>query len=442
MVKKPLLLLAVLLTALSSPAHGAGNSIYANMEKGPDGRYQITEITNKESKLDLKDLAPVGYNTQKWDCSHAFWGKYRVSPKECAPADIEFRTSEKKLLPTLLLGVMTGGITLVLGVVKEESVFDKNAFDKAVSEALAVSGLDVTRDAIIGQYQLIREMANKYNLEINGFFRQYTDEYYSKSPKRAINKQIIDRSGYYREDDLLKDVIIKISLRHMAPMEHDKYSIEEFSVPPSEIEGKLDALKKEMKETFARNKAEYHRRLRQEISVFDVVCGPEVMSPYHIRYECPKTVPIESADVPEATAIVVSKDFRNIFPLYAEEDEFLRVTLASNTITIENRSGKDVQIKSASMVYNGKKSVVYTGEDSRSGIKPLAPNAASQSIVPFKRLMNNDIAKEAEFREMTREKAKKIAINFAIEIRYKVGEEGAERTLFQKKEFRLEDLIG
>lgn len=441
MLKK--IFITLVLCLFSGPSFADDTKLYANIVKGADGKYVITEITTDENKIDLSNLQPVGYDTATWDCSKILFGStsFDDGNKECMPAGSEFRAANVKWLPTIFTGLTTSGISLLVGLTKVESSFDIDSYNKALKEALESSGLDKKRELYLRKYTRLLVLSEKYNEELKELYNKYTKDY-NLSTQR-LEKRLIDLSGYYKKDDLLLDVLIKVNRKTLSSLTPPKYKPASFSAPPREFENKLQEIEDYMTVAFKREKALYEDKLKLATAVFDITCGPEYMQPYHIRYECPRTVQNSVSYVPgsqEAKAIILSKDFTSVFPpSYTLEDMNLKMSFTKDSVLFENKTGKDLNLLSITLYYNGKTSNYSPEKESR--IKELPPYAKSDKVLSVKKLVNKQIEKEAEFKEVTSEIARRTKVDFRMTIKYRVDGDNGDKVLIDKKEYSLEELI-
>lgn len=403
--------------------------IYSDLVKGSDGKYIITRITTDEDKVDLTTMKPVGFNQKKWDCSRMLFGRFQFSDhRDCIPPGSEFRTGAVSPLATALLGAGTLGASMLFGVIIEESVFDMDAFHKALSEALASAGLEGKREALIKKYSILNRNIEEQNEELSELFSRYKDEYYgSKAVK--VDKQVVDASGLYN-NDLYLDLIIRVNRNSLSELQPAKNRPVTFSVPPEELEPLL----KKIEESFKDEKLAYEEQLKSAVKEYPLFCGPEYMEPYRIRYECPKSVQASANGTVAAKAVILSKDVKNAFPYsFSAEDANLKVTFGKGKFTFENRSEKPIKVIDISLGYNGKSSKV--------GSRPvdLPPGAKLDTTTLFK-AVNSDLEKEAAFKALTLEASEKINIAFSMNIKYALSG-GEVNLLAGSRDFRLSDII-
>ncbi|MBI1911158.1 MAG: hypothetical protein HYS21_04075 [Deltaproteobacteria bacterium] len=428
---KQLLLLIIISLSVVRPAFSTDKPIlYTDLIKGADGSYTISEISAKENKIELTTLKPVGFETGKWDCSKILFGKYYITDnKKCIPDGSQFRAERFRLLPTVFLGAATAGISLVLGLTVQESVFDQDQFEKAVNQAFDNSGLSKNRDKIVQSYERIFTMGERYNEDLSFMLRKYTEEYNHSVPQ--TDKILIDESGLY-SNDILVDVIIKTNKNHIAMIQAPKYEFSSFYVSLPEFDEKV----KSLEEYFHTSKADYEDKLRSASATYNVICGPDYMPPYHLRYECPPMIPRETLKPSQLTAIIESKDLSNIFPgNFPLENGSFKALFNRDQITIQNKD-KNLKILKITLTYNGKTSSVAFDNDSRA--QELAP--LEKRNIPASRLMTKEIEKASEYKEMTVKKAAKEKLSFGLSIEYKL-DKGELKTLSDTREFRVEELM-
>lgn len=440
MIKKILSFTLIMLPFLTAGLAGAAEPLFANLVKGADGKYTITEVTNSADKINLLTLEPVGFNSSVIDCTRAFFGavQFNDNGDKCSEKG-EFRTKTIRFGPTVLLGITTMGLSLVAGIVKIESVFDTKAYDRAVKEALKSTGLDKSRGRLIQQYSRIYSLSENYNRDLKELFRIYSEEYRGANPQ-ITDKKIVDLSGYYNEDDLLVDALVRIDKKTLSGMEAAKFSVSNFTATPAGLEEKLTEIEKTLPASFKEYRESYEKGFKSATVDYGVVCGPEYLKPYHIRYECPKTISASASGTEhKARAIIISKDFEEVFPLpFIAENEDLKVTFNKNDLLFENRQSQPVKILSISLSYNGKTSVISFAPDEKRA--HITPRAQSNVVASTKKLINNEITKAAAFKDVTKEVANKTRVSFGLSIKYSVGEK-EPGALYSLKEFTLAELL-
>jgi hypothetical protein len=441
MIKKISLFLAISLVLLVQSAEAANQPLYANLVKDENGRYTITEITSYKNSIDLRNLSPVGFDSSVIDCSTAFFGSsgFNDNADKCKPDLTEFRTKKIRLGPTILLGLTTLGISLLLGVVKVESVFDYNAFDKAVAEALVNSGVSGNRTAFVERYTRVHNQTKVYDKSLENLFMEYDDNY-SVSP-HPIEKTIEDRSGYLNREELYFEILVKVNRKKIGGLKPQPYQLPDFAASPEDFESRITEYEEDLKAALKDNTDNFEKKLREATSAYDVSCGPAFMKPYHLSYECPETIPSNPDPAAKLTAkvIVLSKDFDSVFPLYTVENGDLKVTFTKNRVLFENKTKSVLKILSVTVRYNDKVSTFDTAE--RHGTYEVMPMNESETVVTVKKILSHEIEKAADYKEVSKEKAQTTKLAFGMDIKYSLGDTELEQTLSGVKEYRLAEVL-
>lgn len=402
--------------------------LYADMAKGEDGRYYITRISTEKDRIDLITLKPLGFDQKRWDCSSMLYGKFAFSDhRDCVPPGSEFRTSVKRPLPTALLGATTLGASIIFGIVIEESVFDETAYNNALSDALRNSGLEGRREELIKRYMSLTEMAEERNEELSEMFRKYRDEYYNSTAPAKVAKQIEDVSGLYT-GDLYADMIIRVNRNALTELKPASTGSVVISGTPEEFEARLAALEGSMHV----ERTDLETSLRNATKDYPVICGPEHLEPYNIKYECPQRITGAQEAAPVAKAIIVSKNISGALPeLFEAEDESLKVVFKKGKLYIENRTGEMVSVTGASLKYRDSSAKSMKAAE-------VPPRSAIDATALY-RLVTPEIEKAAIFANMTLNEAEKTPVDFALSVAYEQNNE--KKTLKTEKVFRLADLI-
>jgi len=431
----------ILLTLLSlfPPLHGSAFGarsharserphLYADMAKGADGRYYITKITTEKSRIDFMTLGPLDFDQTEWDCSRMLFGSFAFSDhRDCVPPGSEFRTSATRPLPTVLLGASTLGASMIFGIIIEESVFDRGAYDRAVAEALRNSGLEGKREELLKRFMALTDIMDDRNEELSEMFSKYRDEYYNGAAPAKVEKRIDDESGLYT-DDLYADILIRINRNALSELKPPGTASVSITGTPAEFEERLSAIEASLQV----ERSDLESALKNATRDYPVFCGPEHLEPYHLKYDCPSRVTGARGEMPVARAIIVSKDIKGALPDTLEaEDTSLRVIFQKGRLFIENRTAEKLNITGASLSYRG---------SSSKALKPaeVPPSSRIDATVLYK-LLTPEIEKAASFTNMTLKEAEKTPIGVSLSVTYE--RENEKKTLTGEHVFRLSDLI-
>lgn len=398
------------------------------MSKGVDGKYYIAKISTEKSRIDFMTLEPLGFDQAKWDCSRMFFGSFAFSDyRECVPPGSEFRTSVTRSLPTFLLGATTLGASMIFGIIIEESVFDRGAYDRAVAEAIKNSGLETKREELLKRFMALTDVVEDRTEELSEMFMKYRDEYYGNNALAKVEKRIDDESGLYA-NDLYADVIIRINRNALTELKPPGKGNVSITGTPAEFEERLAAIEASMQV----ERSDLESALKNATRDYPVFCGPEHLEPYHIKYDCPSRVTGAQGTPPVARAIIVSKDVKGALPDTLEaEDKSLKVVFQKGRLFIENRTDEKLNVTGASLSYRG---------SSAKTTKPaeVPPSSRIDATVLYK-LLTPEIEKAASFTNMTLKEAEKTPVGVSLSVTYE--QENEKKTLTGERVFRLSDLI-
>lgn len=427
-----ILALISLIPSLAGHSLAAGAAerprLYADMARGEDGRWRITRITTQESRIDFITLKPVGFDQSKWDCSKMLFGAFAFSDhRECVPAGSEFRTTATRKLPTALLGASTLGASMLFGLIVEESVFDDKAFERAVAEALTNSGLEDRREELIKRFISIAEVVEEREEDLAELFRKYKDEYYMSTVPSKVEKRIEDASGLYT-GDLYADMIIRVNRNHLVEYRPAPAGLLSISGTPEEFEARLAAIEASL----GSRRADLEDRLKSSTRDFTVICGPEHIEPYHLKYDCPSKITGAEGERPVAVATVVSRDIKRALPEVLEaEDASVKAVFRGGKLYIENRTGATISLAGASLNYRG--------SSARASRNAELPPMSSIDATAIYTLVTPEIEKAASFSGMTMKEAEKTPVEVSLTVVYEQHSE--KKTLRKDRVFRLSELI-
>lgn len=441
MIKKISVFLIISLLLLVRNAEAADQPLYADLVKDEHGNYTITEITSYKNSINLKNLSPAGFDSTIVDCSTAFFGSSGLKDNagKCEDNAAEFRRKKIRFGPTILLGITTFGISLLLGVMKVESVFDYKAFDRAVAEALINSGLSGNRAAIMERYTRVQNLTKMHDTALDNLFRGFNEEYRASST--MIEKTVEDRSGFLAKDELYLEILVKVNRKKVGDLKPRPYQLPVFTATPAYFDARMTQYEEDLKAAFKKETEDFVNEFKEATATVDVICGPDFVNPYHLSYDCPETIPSDQDPMARYTAkiVVLSKDFDGVFPLYTVENGDLKATFTKNKVLFENRTKSVLKIRSVTVRYNDKVSNFDTA--GRYGTYEVMPMAESDTVVPVTKVLSYEIEKASDYKNITKETAGTTKLVFGMDVRYTLGDEGVEHSLSGEKEYRLSELL-
>jgi len=130
---------------------------------------------------------------------------------------------------------------------------------------------------------------------------------------------------------------------------------------------------------------------------------------------------------------IISKSFKNIYPVYANEDAAIRMEFDGNDeIRFINKTNNFIQIKSISIYYND--------EISTSNLSTpieLPPRAITKEYLSVNKYVLSNVKKFTNYKDMTRDNAANRLISFGFAIKYKLSDQNIDKSLYKQNNYNL-----
>ena len=397
--------------------------------KDVDGKYVINKITSTgiEKSIRLNDLTPE-FNTRSYNCGEE---KSLVAQTACRDLPEFFDTNLK----------------YHKRYAYREANFSPSLYQNALKEALK----DVDRKGLIEKYQHLVEYRDKVKqiysqknhdnqVKSDGLYDKYSTEYEAKFNRIKVVLNIQDGSGFY---DNSRDSYKFVSF--------SKNNIER-DIPPSfyikldtDLNGYDNALSKISKEIDANSVIDndhvdqYEKYLVDQISKDIVISKASItrLGDYAIEVTAPDRINIASTASPEIPVKLafLSKDFFRVYPKSNISDKYINLVFDGASLTISNLSDNFLEVKSIS-VYQDNNILTRTYS------KPIElPPQSKMDQINIDDFKSDTTRLQRDYLNMTALLAKSTNINFGFAVKYKVGDQNIEKTLFKKNSYSLYDML-
>lgn len=389
------------------------NPLYAQLEK-VDGKYIVTKVSNTEYlTFKLNDLSHK-FDTKEYVCKFSY-GKLVSGPSDkCKDDENIFRKVKVNAAMTGFATIFTLGISAIAGTTYGNSIFDSEAYNKAVEEGLNMSN--------INRQQLLEEYDNFMD-SLNALRNQYSNEYesYLKNNIKIVH-QIRDESGFYKNDINLSSL----------------YSINKNHIPQA-IEIAFNPSVEAYKTVFNNLLKSYEDRLKSITSNYQVNYYSQKIGGYMVEIVGPSSIPYKKDEIQNIPVIFIirSKDFENIYPKYINEDNALRVEFDGKKINFVNKTDNFIQVKSISVYYNAEISNFNLGDKAIE----LPPQAFTKEPLPIDICTTDEIKKMANYTNATKEIAVTQNLSFGFAIKYRLVEQNIDRTLYKQNKYNLYEVL-
>jgi hypothetical protein len=413
-----------------------GPELYISIKKYGDS-YVVSKITNVKGpqSICLNDLTPR-FDTKSYDCGVE---KSLISQTACPDLPEFYDTSLKSRN----------------GRVYRKAFFSELLFQKAVNEA--VKSLD--RKLIISKYQGLIESealsaAKKaradnvqfLNDQYSQIYAKYVPAYQAKFANAKLKLVVQDQSGFYH-DDISANSLAAIEIRDYARL---PLTLEQADALIDTTPENLDAALSEAKTKSLNIGEKYKAQVRDELEAYekylrDATSSLKVVSKnpasplngYHISTTVSENYDLSATQQPEVpvTLVVQSKDFYSVRPTPTISDKNVQLSYNGSSLTLTNKTDKYIQIKSISC-YNGDVISTYQSEIE------LAPEATRTSYDLVEKLFSgNKFTESLNYTNMTASMARNKNLTFGFAVKYRLGEENVDRTLYKTDSYNLFKLL-
>lgn len=418
-----------------------------------NGRYVFEKITNQmtqEKLVDLTTITPVHYYVPKDEyCVSSLWN---LCDRPFCRTDefLDKRTEVGKALLTYTAGLVALPYTLVCGglTLPRRVNFDYKAFQSAVREAGANSGLDGIKASYRELEESLAANTNKMEERVRegeGIYRRYSGDLKRNAAKLKPEIRVTDQSGFWT-----KDPALLVSLTFAEPDFGPKfrYAVPTLnswiSAPARQFRAEAKRIELENQRVTDKALSEMEASLkRYEKQVAGAVEQVAISNRSRSRYEGfhykVETVgKIGFKDAPDKIPVqvtITSRDFQGIFPPYENKDQNLTVLSDGGGLTFVNGTDKPIKIISVAVYYNDK--VTDRPLEFPLEIPPKAK--VNKALALFVDLV---VYGEASYSKLTKAAAEQLNIEYGIAVKYKVGEPGVENNLARvNKKYNLFEVI-
>ena len=459
------------------------NYLYSSLNKD----YKIKEFSNQSNigrGFIVNNYKPFGFNTSFKETSIAsgcLWMKSgNVNSKY---ENIEANMNGSQVFMNLVLLPFT----LPLGLMCENHhVFNYYSFNNDMKDLFPQSNAK----KLVSDYDMLIETEhakeNKINLDIDIFNNKidnlnnnlltnlnkiksnYLETNISKIQK---NVHIIDKTGLYRNEKIL--VKLKIHKNNfpnpklIQSFNHSKYSkiidnnfpCNTISKCISNMKGSMFDLKNEYQQEEQLKQAQWHKKQNKYIKQLkeDIKEYTGLSKYYNVTNNLKKstievknkgitkkifyTVDVKSNKLPlnqklKSTVTVTKVNYSDVFPKYKNKDKNIEIVFSPQTKNYKliNNTNKFIQIKSISLYYDGDIYNLTLSKDNNVIATELSPQAINNIDL-------YDNIKESNYENLTKKQAKQKNFKFGFAIKYTLGEQTRNITLYNQHQHNLYSLI-
>jgi hypothetical protein len=275
---------------------------------------------------------------------------------------------------------------------------------------------------IISKLNLIDEIKGKTKeLEKCREARSIVKDFYKN--KIMVTPTIVDKSGFYSGEKIVAATFEKakiVTSKGIIYLDPDIFGlpdVENIYLPcPFDLEN-IEYSVSIRKVEFINNNVKNN---------FNITIEP---AEYKIKYN-------QEGYLLKPTATIYGKSFKNVFPKYINEDQFLRVEFDGEHLRFINKTNNFLQIKSISTYYNGEIATFSLKDEIE-----LPPQAFIKEPLSKKSFLPKDIIEKAGYNNITKDFAMQQYITFGFAIKYTLVEQNLDRTLFKENIYNLYEVV-
>jgi len=287
--------------------------------------------------------------------------------------------------------------------------------DVYIASLLSLKFLDREKiKYIISKLNLIAEIKGKTKeLEKCREARSMVEDFYkNKINKIMVTPTIVDRSGFYSGEKIVAATFEKAKIVTFKGIIY--------------LDSILNLENRYLPCPFDLENTEYSVSIRQVKNDFNITIEP---AEYKIKYN-------QEGYVLKPTVTIHGKSFKDVFPKYINEDQFLRVEFDGEHLRFINKTNNFMQIKSISTYYNGEIATLSLKDKIE-----LPPQAFTKKPLSIKSFLSKDIIEKARYNNITKDFAMQQYITFGFAIKYTLVEQNLDRTLFKENKYNLYELF-
>lgn len=443
-----------------------GAELYVGYQDGNFGK--ISNRKNQDGFHEgfvLNDYKPYGFNTGTYSVGaggilwfHPYGSVEEYDIYQCKSKPLNTLTFNAIMIP-MTLGLMG----LVGGFCDQRHIFDHEGFD-ADAKDWTEDNVE-NRDTLISSYTSLVSISNenmskiwneKSKIQRNAKSEQSKfKERYEKIPSIKINK--IDNTGLYRNEKLSQTIaIVKNTVPYQDfdyPHDFHKQLNKPFPCTSQQscIAG-IEAAKKSIKleavdavNDMKKKSDVYLYEYIKELNKITSQVNLTYQEGEHIEHFRKKTIHysvstttnvISSFDKYANGKIIIEKiDYKEIYPSFKNSNSDISISFNPETkaMKLSNKTNKFIQVNSVSLYYGDS---IYTISDNKNSnySTELSPES-------FKTFIISQGIVESEYKEVTKRKALDTNMSFGFAVKYTVGDNSRNKTLYRLDKANLYNLI-
>lgn len=400
------------------------NKLYANIEI-IDGKYYLSNINNVKGDYLLNDLSPT-FAIDEQDCGK--WSYNTPYEDEGIPCDYKethFRELKSRKGDTIARNAFLTVASLGTGVVKmaalginyKYSYFDEEKYRQGITEAFTNAGID--RKDLLEAYDKWLNGANRFAEMYNNYFSRYNE----LGKNITLKPNIIDKSGYYNNEDITKLVVLNQN-----------------PIPEKNVNN-IDLQAKQVMEYFKSQDLQiqnYEKNLSELTSFYYLSFNKNgSFNKYNYTIEAPESVKaMNTKQTIPYTLTLNNASFGRVYPYCTISDK--NITLASDgkKIDFENNTKEFIQIHSISLYLNDDIKTLVLGEPIE-----LPPHSKTKKPIDISQVYDYKMVNILDQNNITAEQAKKKNITYGFAVKYRMVEQNIDKTLYKTNIFNIHELL-
>ena len=405
--------------------------VYAHLVHNRDGSWVFGTITDIDETPDtaylvrLNDLSPA-FDTRVAECTPQIYPETH----RCNPAS-PFRDEDSGVLDKIINGTIAVGTAGKITDItySYETTFDETAFNRAVDEAMANSGLD--RRRLISLLAAYDDELREARIELQAAGEQ-ASAMKAESGRVALEVQpTVGGLTEYYQGDIDFQQLVDLEAADDAPLQVAE--LEAAEILPcnarrcvESAEAALAALRFNRQSS----KERYAAGMRPSTRRFNVRCDMVSYGSYMLHAECPAEVVVnddQPAQVP-VDVTILSRDFDELYPALEIADPDLRISIDGQAVTFSNTTREYLTMSAQTVYYN---SMVHTT------VAPIDIPPGISVTRDLGEFVSRPIAIESRYLHMTPDKARGASFRFGFAVRYQLASESKERTLHDMDTFNV-----
>lgn len=431
--------------------------------KAPLYVQNFKSITNKpvSKGFNLGTYKSFGYTTKSEGVKSILFGPSSQDPY------LSYKCTESPLYVTtmnVLMAPFVVGINLLMGgLCDQDLVFDNEQFNEDAKKWIEANGIE--REIILKRYETllnsqrtseatINTIIDTKNQELHAVYAQYAATYSEKVPQ--ILKKYNDNTGLYANEPLSYNVLLEYNtLNQHDSFRHKNYfnfinsafsctstqsCLNNMEVAETELKNQYEKDKTKLPIELSSLISNYAKTLDEKTATINLSIPKkehqETFGKKTIYYTIQAPEQIQSKQQQVNTLYTINRiDFKDVYPTYANKNEELAIVFDPKTrkLKLQNNTKQFLQLNSISLYYGDN---IYQLIDNQSAnfARELAPESFNTHTIP-------NIANESAYIKMTKAKVKTQKINFGFAIKYTIGDNTKNHTLYKQNTYAVHDLL-